>query len=80
MAAGLDITLSDLIRAQMDDQKVKVARVTEPAVFHELRRQGINLNQLLHAAHAGLPVDTTRLDATLDAFRRVYTLILREYA
>ncbi len=78
-AAALDVTLSDLIRSKMNGSVLKVAQVTEPALFNELRRQGINLNQLLHAVHAGLPVDRERVSAALDALRAVYMRLLREF-
>ena len=63
----------------MNDSEVKVARVTAPEVFREIRRQGINLNQLLHLAQAGMPVDQRLLDAALAAFIVLYTRMLKEY-
>ena len=78
-ARRLNITLSDLVRAKMNDIEVKVARVTAPEVFREIRRQGINLNQLLHLAQAGMPVDQRLLDAALAAFIALYTRMLKEY-
>ena len=78
-AAKLGITLTDLVRAKMNGTEVKVARVTAPALFREIRRQGINLNQLLHLAQAGMPVDQQLLDAALAAFIALYTRMLKEY-
>jgi hypothetical protein len=79
-AVALDLTLSDLVRAKMDGRTVAVARVTDRAVFAEIRRQGINLNQLLHAAHSGLLVDRLRLDATLEALTELYGQMLAEFS
>lgn len=78
-ARRLGLTLSNLVRAKMNDTEVKFARVTAPALFREVRRQGINLNQLLHLAQAGMPVDQRLLDAALAAFIALYTRMLKEY-
>ena len=78
-AQRLGLTLSNLVRAKMNGTEVKVARVTAPALFREIRRQGINLNQLLHLAQAGMPVDQRLLDAALAAFIALYTRMLKEY-
>jgi hypothetical protein len=64
----------------MDSRTVAVARVTDKAVFAEIRRQGINLNQLVHAAHSGLLVDRSRLDATLEALTELYGQMLAEFS
>lgn len=63
----------------MNQTEVKIARVTDPALFREVRRQGINLNRLLHLAEVGLPVDRRLLDAALAAFIRLYERMLRDH-
>ncbi len=56
----------------MNREKVRVVAVADPELLAELRRQGNNLNQLLHAIHGGYPVAPARVVACVEALRRLY--------
>lgn len=79
-AAALGVTLTDLVRARMNDTAVTVVRVTDPSLVNEVRRIGNNLNQVVHGAHAGWPVTKAALDRVLDAVADVMRALLRELA
>lgn len=71
-AACYGLTLSEFVRSVMNNSKIRVAAVADPQLLHELKRHGILLNQLLHATHAGYPVDPKRVEGTIDALRSLY--------
>lgn len=49
----------------MNNSKIRVASVADPQLLYELKRQGNLLNQLLHATHAGYPVEPARVEAVI---------------
>lgn len=57
----------------MNGHQIRVVAVADPEVLAELRRHGNNLNQLMHAIHAGFPVPPARVEACLEALRTLYT-------
>jgi hypothetical protein len=65
-ADKLHVSLSELVRIKMNDSEVRVAMTADPALLEELRRQGNNLNQLMHAAHAGFFIKPSRVEAVLE--------------
>jgi len=56
----------------MNREKVRVVAVADPELLAELRRHGNNLNQLMHAIHAGFPIAPQRVEACLEALRALY--------
>ncbi|MEQ1867383.1 MAG: hypothetical protein ABL996_22325 [Micropepsaceae bacterium] len=78
-AAKLGITLTDLVRAKMNETEVKVARVTDPALFREVRRIGLNMNQITHGKNAGLTIGNRRLDDALALFTAIFSRMLKEF-
>lgn len=71
-AARHGVSLSEFVRALLNGDAVRVVAVADPAVLDELRRQGNNLNQLMHAIHAGFPVATDRVERTLASLHALY--------
>lgn len=71
-AARYGFTLSEFVRATMNAEKVRVVAVADPELLAELRRHGNNLNQLMHAIHAGFPIAPARVTECLDALRTLY--------
>lgn len=63
----------------MNNSEMKVRKVTDPELFQEIRRTGINLNQLAHGQNAGWAIDNHRYEQALALFIEVYERILREY-
>lgn len=57
----------------MNQSTIRVVAVADPQLIHELKRHGNLLNQLLHATHAGFPVDPHRVEAAIDALEALYT-------
>jgi transposase-like protein len=66
------LTLSEFVRSVMNNSKIRVSLVADPQLLLELRRQGNLLNQLLHAAHSGFPVEPKRVETVIDALRALY--------
>ena len=56
----------------MNGEKIRVVAVTDLELLGELRRHGNNLNQLMHAIHAGFPVAPRRVEACIEALRALY--------
>lgn len=56
----------------MNGGKVRIATVADPALLEELRRQGNNLNQLMHAINAGYFIHPSRVEAAIDALQTLY--------
>lgn len=56
----------------MNNSKVRVVAVADPELLAELKRQGGNLNQLMHAINAGYPISPARVEATLQALHALY--------
>lgn len=71
-AARYGLTLSEFVRTTMNREEVRVVAVADPELLAELRRHGNNLNQLMHAIHAGLPIAPQRVEACLEALRTLY--------
>ena len=78
-AASLGLTLTDYVRAKVNETEVKVARVTDPALFAEVRRIGINNNQIAHGVNGGWFTGHSRWNAAIAAFDAVFTRMLKEY-
>jgi hypothetical protein len=76
-AASNGMTLTAYIEAKLDRQlkqiEVRKSDGLHPAVTHELRRIGNNLNQLTHAANAGLTPHHRSLIKTLDGMITLLT-------
>lgn len=66
------ISLSEFVRVKVNGDKVRVATSADPALLDELRRQGNNLNQMMHAINAGYFIHPTRVEAVLDALHHLY--------
>lgn len=66
------LSLSEFVRIKLNDGKVRVATAADPALLDELRRQGNNLNQLMHAVHSGFYIQPARIEAVLDALQSLY--------
>lgn len=66
------LSLSEFVRIKLNDGKVRVAMAADPALLDELRRQGNNLNQMMHAINAGHFVHPSRVETVLDALRSLY--------
>lgn len=56
----------------MNNSKIRVSLVADPRLLHELKCQGNLLNQLLHATHAGYPVDPKRVEAVIEVLQALY--------
>lgn len=65
-------SLSEFVRTTMNRAKVRVVVVADPAHLAELKRQGQNLNQLMHAVHGGFPIEPSRVEAVLSALHALY--------
>jgi len=66
------LSLSEFVRVRLNDGKVRVATAADPALLEELRRQGNNLNQLMHAVHSGFYIAPARIEAVLEALQDLY--------
>lgn len=66
------LSLSEFVRTKVNGGKVRVAIVADPDYLDELRRQGNNLNQLMHAINAGHYIAPERLEATVQALQDLY--------
>lgn len=71
-ASKYDLNLSEFVRTRMNNGKVRVSIVADPALLHELRRHGSNLNQLMHAINAGYFVNPARVETVLNALQALY--------
>ena len=71
-AARYGVTLSEFARAKLNDGEVRVVAVADPAFLEELKRQGNNLNQLMHAISNRFPVAPARVEAVLAELHRLY--------
>ena len=56
----------------MNQSNICVVAVADPQLIHELKRHGNLLNQLLHATHAGFPVDPRRVESAIGALEALY--------
>lgn len=70
-AARYNLSLSEFVRRVMNNSKIEVARTADPALIYELKRHGVLLNQLMHAIHAGFPMDPARVLQTMDLLDRL---------
>lgn len=66
------LSLSEFVRIKLNDGKVRVATAADPVLLDELRRQGNNLNQMMHAINAGHFVHPSRVEAVLEALQNLY--------
>lgn len=71
-AARYGLSLSEFVRSVMNNSKIRVAMVADPQLLYELKRHGNLLNQLLHATHAGFPVDPKRVETVIGALHALY--------
>ena len=67
-----DLTMSEYVRALLNGCEVRVVAKADPALLGELRRQGNNFNQMMHAINAGYFVHPNRIEAALDALQALY--------
>jgi len=51
---------------------VRISKSADPALLDELRRQGNNLNQMMHAINAGYFVHPSRVEAVLEVLQHLY--------
>lgn len=65
-------SLSEFVRSIMNRAKVRVVAVADPAHLSELKRQGNNLNQLMHAINGGFPIEAARVEAVLSSLHALY--------
>jgi hypothetical protein len=66
------LSLSEFVRVKVNSGKVRIASAADPALLDELRRQGNNLNQLMHAINAGYFIPPARVEAVIDALHNLY--------
>lgn len=71
-ASRYELTLSEFVRSKMNNGSVRVSTVADPAILEELRRHGSNLNQLMHAIHAGYFVHPDRVANVLETLQALY--------
>lgn len=76
-ADGLDLSLSEFLRIKLNDGKVRIATCADPALLEELRRQGNNFNQLMHAVHAGFPIAASRIEDVMATLQDLYRKQIR---
>ena len=72
LASSYKLSLSEFVRARMNNTKIRVVAVTDPALINEYKRHNNNLNQLLHAIHGGFPIDASRVEAVIAALHALY--------
>ena len=53
--------------------------ITDPALFREVRRTGLNMNQIAHGQNAGWTIGNRRFEDALILFTAVYRRIQREF-
>lgn len=66
------LSLSEFVRIKVNGGKVRIASAADPTLLDELRRQGNNLNQLIHAINAGYFVHSARVEAVIEALHSLY--------
>lgn len=71
-AGRYGLSLSEYVRSTMNRANVRVVAVADPAQLAELKRQGNNLNQLMHAINGGFPIDAARVEAVLSSLHTLY--------
>jgi acylphosphatase len=71
-AGRYGLSLSEFVRSKMNNGTVRVVAIADSAQLAELRRHGNNLNQLVHAIHAGFPVAPARVEAVLNELHALY--------
>ena len=71
-ASRYGLSLSEFVRLTMNKGRVRVVAVADPEHLSELKRQGNNLNQLLHAIHGNFPMEPARVEAVLLALHTLY--------
>jgi hypothetical protein len=71
-ASRYRLSLSEYVRTTMNRAKVRVVAVADPEHLAELKRQGNNLNQLVHAINGGFPIEAARVEAVLSSLHMLY--------
>jgi acylphosphatase len=71
-ASRYKLSLSEFVRTKMNDGKVRVVFVADPDHLAELKRQGENLNQLMHAINGGFPIEAARVEAVISSLQALY--------
>lgn len=66
------LSLSEFVRIKVNGGKVRISKSADPALLDELRRQGNNLNQMMHAINAGYFVHPSRVEAVLEVLQHLY--------
>lgn len=64
-AARYGVTLSEMVRAALNKQPVRIVAVADPALISEYKRLGNLMNQMLHAIHGGFPVAPNRIEPVI---------------
>ena len=71
-ASRYRLSLSEYVRTTMNRAKVRVVAVADPEHLAELKRQGNNLNQLMHAINGGFPIEAARVEVVLSSLHTLY--------
>jgi Ni,Fe-hydrogenase maturation factor len=71
-AKRFGLSLSEYVRAKMNNGKVRVVMVTDPALLAEYKRHNNNLNQVLHLWHSSYPVAPTVVIAAISDLHKLY--------
>ncbi|CAN0472725.1 unnamed protein product, partial [Phaeothamnion confervicola] len=71
-ASRYGLSLSEFVRTTMNGGRVRVIDVADPEHLAELKRQGNNLNQLIHAIHGNFPMEPARVEAVLSSLHALY--------
>ena len=71
-AKRFGLSLSEYVRTKMNNGKVSVVMVTDPALLAEYKRHNNNLNQLLHLRHSNYPVPAALVIAAIADLHKLY--------
>ncbi len=66
------LSLSEFVRTKMNNGKVRVVMVTDPALLAEYKRHNNNLNQVLHLCHSSYPVPPAVVIAAISDLHKLY--------
>ena len=71
-AKRFGLSLSKYVRTKMNDGKLRVVMVADPALLAEYKRHNNNLNQLLHLSYSNYPVPPALVLAAIADLHRLY--------
>ena len=66
------LSLSEFVRTKMNNGKVRVVMVTDPAMLAEYKRHNNNLNQVLHLCHSRYPVPPALIIGAIADLHKLY--------